>query len=217
MYRTVKRGGASLISLGLSLSRHGAGPPGHQGQDRLPSTGTASRRGPMTEREWSACADPGRMLSFLNDRELADDRRLRRFAVACCRRAWPALTAVHTREAVDTCERFADGRASLEDLRRLASRVSSSGPAETGADDEEPRPAVAEVEYFLTMNLLTDYGVDAWGLCDRVAWLVGEAHRSGHLLRSERWFGSEEWWEQEARAARAAESAAQAAILRELA
>ncbi|VTR91574.1 Uncharacterized protein OS=Sorangium cellulosum (strain So ce56) GN=sce5710 PE=4 SV=1 [Gemmata massiliana] len=41
----------------------------------------------MTGIEWSAATDPAPMVQFLQAK--SSDRKLRLFAVACCRRAWP--------------------------------------------------------------------------------------------------------------------------------
>ena len=61
----------------------------------------------MTEDAWLRGTDPTPLLEFLGDR--ASSRKLRLFAVACCRRIWPLITEAHCREAVEIAERFADG------------------------------------------------------------------------------------------------------------
>lgn len=67
----------------------------------------------MTEAEWLACNNPNEMLLVV--REFASARKLRLFAVACCRRVWPLLSD-EGRRAVEVAERYADGRASAAEL-----------------------------------------------------------------------------------------------------
>lgn len=76
----------------------------------------------MTETEWVACIDPEVMLTHLRGR--AGERKWRLFAVGCCRRVWHLLDRP-SRKAVDAAERYADGRLTLERLRRAYRRAST--------------------------------------------------------------------------------------------
>jgi hypothetical protein len=68
----------------------------------------------MTEAEWLACADLRDILGFLRGK--GSQRKQRLFACACCRRAWGLLAGERWRDAVLVAERFADGRATADEL-----------------------------------------------------------------------------------------------------
>ena len=62
----------------------------------------------MNETEWLACTDPEALLRCVKGG--ASERRLRLFACACVRAAWP-WTGEPDHPAVGAAERFADGQA----------------------------------------------------------------------------------------------------------
>jgi hypothetical protein len=72
----------------------------------------------MTEAEWLTATDPTPMLEFLKGK--ASDRKLRLLAVACCRRVWGLLADQRCRKGVDVAERYADGRATEDELNEAA-------------------------------------------------------------------------------------------------
>jgi hypothetical protein len=78
----------------------------------------------MTEAEWLACADPKPMLEILEGK--ASDRKLRLFAVACCRRIWLRWGEPLPTE-VTTSELFADSAVSKENMRELLSKLGAMG------------------------------------------------------------------------------------------
>ncbi len=63
----------------------------------------------MTESEWLECTDPTPMLVLLQGK--ASDRKLRLFAVACCRRATWLFRDTQSRDALDLIDGFSDGSA----------------------------------------------------------------------------------------------------------
>ena len=64
----------------------------------------------MTEREWLACTGPQKMLEFVEGK--ASDRKLRLFAVACCRRLRDLLWDAALEDAIRVAEAVADNRRS---------------------------------------------------------------------------------------------------------
>jgi hypothetical protein len=67
------------------------------------------------------------MLDYLRESGRASDRKLRLFAVACCRRLlhlrWPDTV----QESLEVAVRFADGQAGADDLRRAAADAARYG------------------------------------------------------------------------------------------
>jgi hypothetical protein len=84
----------------------------------------------VTEGEWLACTDPKLMLEFLQGTGKSSDRKLRLFAVACCRRFANLIPDPRSRTALTVAEQYADGLATAESLKTAeteASQVSHHG------------------------------------------------------------------------------------------
>jgi hypothetical protein len=71
----------------------------------------------VDERQWLECTDPQKMLELLEDE--ASERKLRLFAVACCRRIWHLLTDKKSRRSVEIAEAYADRQASSKEVRAV--------------------------------------------------------------------------------------------------
>jgi hypothetical protein len=92
----------------------------------------------MTEAEWLACEDPTPMLEFLTGK--ASDRKLRLFAVACCRSVWhwlanPRVEFPGEQEAVATAERYADGLATAAELGAAAALTRRNAECEAWGNE----------------------------------------------------------------------------------
>ena len=90
----------------------------------------------MTEAEWLSCPDPMAMLASLP--ASVSERKLRLFALACCRRLPAHLADAPGRAVLETAERFADGEASAKGLLAVAFRV--EGLDESAAETTPPPP-----------------------------------------------------------------------------
>jgi hypothetical protein len=101
----------------------------------------------MTEADWLACAEPEPMLEHLRGR--ASDRKLRLFAVACCRHLLKSVQVNPWDEhAVEVAERYADGRATAAELEQAADETTSDyTPAYACAEAAAPEGGVDTAGY----------------------------------------------------------------------
>lgn len=73
----------------------------------------------MTEADWLRCTIPQDMRRINLGK--VSDRKLRLFAVACCRRVWDLFTSDLSSRTVEIAEHFADGLCTYEDLEAARS------------------------------------------------------------------------------------------------
>jgi hypothetical protein len=83
----------------------------------------------MTEQEWQKSADPNSMLAFLNGK--VSNRKMRLFAIACCRRIWNDFGSYE--QVIAVGEAFADGSIPQERMERTAGLYQS--PPDAGSPD----------------------------------------------------------------------------------
>lgn len=107
-----------------------------------------------TEDDWLTWARPRPMLCFLGEK--ASPRKLRLFAVACCRRIWEYLPDEVNRTAVLIAERFADGLANNEERLDALRRINATRPNDDSdfvvihtlePDARDKGPAAANANY----------------------------------------------------------------------
>jgi hypothetical protein len=127
----------------------------------------------MTEAEWNNCTDVEEMLEFVQNGGRTSDRKLRLFAVTCCRRVWGLLNTIE-REAVILMERFLEGlagepesAAAFEAMRQRAPEIYGSEDCPVAQDllDRDARFAAEAVLLLLPADRhLGDREKKAW--CD---------------------------------------------------
>ena len=92
----------------------------------------------MTEQEWLSCSKLSTALEFLRNK--ISQRKLRLFAVACCRYLGGAMmNEPQCRNAVEMAEQYADGDVSLETLRAVSLDDSKANPGFRKLDIETAR------------------------------------------------------------------------------
>jgi hypothetical protein len=95
----------------------------------------------------SPCSDPLVMLKQFAD--TLSDRKLRLFAIACCRRVLSLVSDENARAALEVAERFADDQATSEELTRAhdaAQRVLNGFPPLDAEFDALPVPDQDAIE-----------------------------------------------------------------------
>jgi hypothetical protein len=144
----------------------------------------------MTEVDWQDSTDLYLMLYHLTKHHLGRGRKMRLFAVACCRRIWQRLTDERSRAAILAAERYADG--DCDELERSAAHRA----AKTALLESEPGA----------------HGDTAWALRGELVALSVAEDISAYLLM---WLFNENAQRRNPTGV-AGEKQAQAAILRDL-
>jgi hypothetical protein len=77
------------------------------------------------------------MLAFLRESGKASERKLRLFAIACCRKVWRSLKDERSERAIEVLERWVDGQASRQELMAAhdAAWKAWGAPARTAVAD----------------------------------------------------------------------------------
>jgi hypothetical protein len=163
----------------------------------------------VTEQEWLACTDPKPMLEFLEGK--ASRRKVRLFAVACCRRIWPHLKDERSRGLVQVFEQFADGEATLSRIRAARERAAVAQEAIHWRGGDAVDQSAAEAVLGLG-NVVQIEQVLA-GACETAGEFVAHvALETG--FHGRRWSTQQELHDNAFSVGESSEVAAQAALLR---
>jgi hypothetical protein len=132
----------------------------------------------MTEAEWFACEDARDMVQ--SDARITSARKLRLFAVACCRCSRQLLLNASHRGAVDIAERFADGDATAEELADAYRRTNEIARAlNAGEDWESEREIRRWAEAVAVLNATAPFTED-WHAPSKAGDAVWQIRRAAH-------------------------------------
>jgi len=121
----------------------------------------------MTEAEWLACEDSGRMLAFLGTK--ASARKLRLFATAGCRLVAHMLLP-ESQAGIDLAERVADGLADEHERKRGRERALQVGWHEDGLSMHQRGPAKSAVAHAMARKPQDA----ATNVMFQLGWMCGE-------------------------------------------
>ncbi len=116
----------------------------------------------MTEAEWLAATDTTPMLEFVRGK--ATDRKLRLFAVACCRVIWHLLSAEESKAAAEKADQYAEQSTTQEQLKEA---YFAASPDKIQELDLVSHTAAVVAQYA------------AWAHADDSAWYAAE--RAGFI------------------------------------
>ena len=118
----------------------------------------------MTEKEWLKCPDLDKMLGYIDGTPSgsrksggkASKRKMRLFAVACCRHVWDLITDKRHRNAVEASEAYADGLIRQKELvqkRMAAYRPGANYPHKAAEAVAQPKMAARYVAMLINETL----------------------------------------------------------------
>ena len=133
----------------------------------------------MTEQEWLACTRPGPLLRFLagtsSERKQVSERKLRLFAVGCCRMIWHLFRDKRSRRAVQIAERFADGNATPDTLVAARQSAQAASGLDGGAALMAAYPDAHEAAVYTGSHALGHQFTLTSCSSSRTAWVNAEA------------------------------------------
>jgi hypothetical protein len=168
----------------------------------------------MTDEQWRAGTDPNAMLEWLRTSGRATDRKLRLFAVACCRQVRHLLADERVLRAVEVAERYADGSASEQERAAAQERAFAALRSEENAGWAAvmaveaggilPIRAAGGAAHMAAAALCTESNARFYAWVNAyAAWDIALAEAAGDASQRANWDGlmgdvSQSWCEDEA-------------------